>query len=70
MDDNTQAPRVTVERRKRIKYKGQSMTWRKLFIGMMLLSVLLAYLLLSALNGNRTLQHEAYGSNTLTGVIK
>ncbi len=51
MQDETQAPRVTVERRKRIKYKGQSMTWRKLFIGAAILCGLLAYLLGMALTG-------------------
>ena len=71
MEDNTKKPIEIAERRKpmRPKYKGQSMTWRKLFIGTAILCALLAYLLLMSLKGNAVLQHEVHDRG-LTAVIK
>lgn len=69
MEDQTGVKQPLAEVRKPInrpKYKGQSLTWRRLFIAAAIVSGLLAYLLCMALKGNAVLQIAAYGNKVLT----
>jgi hypothetical protein len=68
MEDQTgQKPDVAEHRRPlRPKYKGRSMTWRRLFITTAVLCALLTYLLVIALKGNAALQRVVYGNKVLT----
>ena len=69
MEDQTGKKQPLAEVRKPInrpKYKGQSATWKSLFIFSAIISALLAYLLCMALKGNAALQSAAFGNKVLT----
>jgi len=61
MQDETNKKRYPLEARKPInrpKYKGQSVTWKRLFIGAVILCVAVSYLYGMALKGNHALQEQ------------
>lgn len=66
MEDQTEVKPDVAEHRKPLRksYKGIAVTWKRLFIGVSCLALILAYMLCMALRGNTTLQREA--NNHLT----